>query len=527
MASPLDITYGLVLGAYVVALCYVTVYCLLQLHLLLAYLRRRAQTPAPQPTQIDAGNWPRVTVQLPLYNELYVAARIIDTVCQFDYPRDRLQIQVLDDSTDETVGIVAERVSHYASRGFAIQHVRRSNRHGFKAGALADAMPDVTGEFIAIFDADFVPRPDYLQVSIPYFEDARAGVVQSRWAHLNENFSLITRLQALQLNVHFTVEQAGRRAAGLFAQFNGTAGTWRKACIEAAGGWKADTLTEDLDLSIRAQLAGYTIRYLEHNLAPAELPVEMNAFKSQQHRWMKGGAETARKLLPQLWRTASLSWSERLHMTSHLLASSIFVFVFLLGILSLPTALAVAHFGLPAWVFTGFLVATLAVAAVYYVSNVQASWTHLSRPRAVGRFLILFPAFLCCSMGLGLHNTIAVLQGFLGKRSPFVRTPKFAVGAGNAVHNNAYRNRKLKPTTIGEGLLAVTFALAVYYGVRTGNTFFVVFHAMLALGYGTIFAISVQHTFAPASIQPPAPPSLGDGAAEQQVLTRELVTSAS
>lgn len=489
--SILDIFLGAALIAYVVALMYVTVYCLMQVHLLRAYLGRE-KTPTPE----KVTDWPMVTVQLPFYNELYVAERIIDTVCAFDYPKDRLQIQVIDDSNDETVAIAGDSVKAWHAKGFNIEHVRREKRQGFKAGALADAMPRVQGEFIAIFDADFVPSPDFLKTSIPFFADAKTGVVQSRWAHLNEDYSLITRLQALQLNVHFTVEQAGRRAADLFAQFNGTAGIWRKACINDAGGWKADTLTEDLDLSIRAQLKGWTIRYLEENLAPAELPVEMNAFKSQQHRWMKGGAENARKLLPSLWHNEELTFNKKVHMTTHLLASSIFLFVFLIGVLSIPTAFAVAHFALPSWIFTGFLVASLAVGSVYYIANVKSSWASLSQWKAFLRFVVLFPLFLCLSMGLSLHNTVAVLQGFRGKKSPFVRTPKFAVGEGNKVTSNNYRSKKIKWTTITEGLLGLTFTAAVGWGIYTGNTFFALFHAMLAIGYTSIFVITLRHTFA-------------------------------
>ena len=490
----LDTILWLAMGAYFLALLYVTIYCLMQLHLLWAYLRREP-TPEQEPQQ----QWPVVTIQLPFYNEQYVANRIIDTVCAFDYPKECLQIQVLDDSTDETVDLVADRVLFWQMRGFDIEHVRRSERTGFKAGALADAMQAVKGEFIAIFDADFVPNADFLRKSIPHFDDPQTGVVQSRWAHLNEDYSVITRLQALQLNVHFTVEQSGRRAADLFAQFNGTAGVWRKACIESAGGWKADTLTEDLDLSIRAQLKGWTIRYLEENLAPAELPVEMNAFKSQQHRWMKGGAETARKLLPSLWKNSGLPLGKKVHMTSHLLASSIFLFVFLIGVLSVPTAVAVAHFALPAWIFTGFLVATLAVGSVYYVANVKSSWTSLGHWAAFGRFLLLFPLFLCLSMGLSLHNTVAVLQGFRGKKSPFVRTPKFAVNDGNQVTSNSYRSRKLSWTTLGEGALGLVFLASFVWGLSTGNTFFLLFHGMLTVGYLSIFGITLWHTFADAS----------------------------
>ncbi len=512
----LDYVYGATLAAYLVVLAYVTVYCLLQLHLLVNYLRSRRDGEAPAP---EPGEWPRVTVQLPLYNERYVATRVIEAVAAFDYPRDRLQVQVLDDSTDDTVVIVADSVAHLRDRGLDVTHVRRDQRAGYKAGALSDAMAAATGEFVAIFDADFVPAPDFLKASVPYFDDGRVGVVQSRWEHLNEDYSVITQMQALQLNVHFTVEQRGRLAAGLFAQFNGTAGVWRRTCIEDAGGWRALTLTEDLDLSVRAQLRGWKIRYLEHNLAPAELPVDMNALKSQQHRWMKGGAECSRLLLPQVWHSERLTLTQKLHSSAHLLGSSIFLFVWLIGVLSIPTMLAVIHFGIHPALFTVFLVATLAVGAVYFVANVQSSWQRFQRGEAVWRFLVLFPLFLSLSMGLSLHNGLAVLQGLWGRRSEFVRTPKFALGDGDggsraALARNVYRGRELSWITVSEGILALAFAAATAYGVTTGHSFFALFHAMLALGYGTVFTLTLRHTlFAPRALPStnPAPRSVPVG----------------
>ena len=513
MTAP-DLLYGGVLVAYLLVLAYVTAYCLLQLRLLGSYLRDR-RDPPPPPRR--PARWPRVTVQVPLYNERYVATRVIDAVCGFDYPADRLQVQVLDDSTDDTVAIVAHCVMRWRAAGVDVEHVRRERRRGFKAGALADAMPGVTGEYVAIFDADFVPAPDFLKASVPHFDAPEVGVVQSRWAHLNEDYSLITRLQALQLNVHFTVEQRGRRAAGLFLQFNGTAGLWRRTCIEDAGGWRALTLTEDLDLSVRAQLRGWRIRYLEHNLAPAELPMEMSAFKSQQHRWMKGGAECSRILLPQVWRAPRLTFAEKVHSTAHLLGSSIFVFVFLIGVLSLPTAFAVVHFGLHPALFSVFLSATLAVGAVYWVANVRASWRERATGESTWRFLVLFPAFLSLSMGLSLHNGLAVLQGFWGKRSDFVRTPKFALdGAGaralDELAANVYRGRRWSWITVGEGALALAFAVATAVGIASGHTFFTVFHAMLAVGYGAIFGYTVRHASLRArpavAVAPPVPSSV-------------------
>lgn len=239
--------------------------------------------------------FPLVTVQLPIYNELYVVERLIDAVCLFEYPKNRLEIQVLDDSTDETVSIIAQKVRLYKAQGFDIQHIRRSSRDGFKAGALAYGLTAAKGEFIAIFDADFIPHPDFLTTTIPHFENATVGVVQTRWVHLNESYSLITQLQAFGLDGHFIVEQGGRNAAGHFINFNGTAGVWRKSCILDAGGWSAQTLTEDLDLSYRAQLRGWQFVYLENVETPAELPATMPALKSQQYRWMKGAPNAPAK----------------------------------------------------------------------------------------------------------------------------------------------------------------------------------------------------------------------------------------
>ncbi|MBK9735611.1 MAG: glycosyltransferase [Saprospiraceae bacterium] len=242
-----------------------------------------------------------VTIQLPVYNEKYVIERLIDNIIKLDYPKDRMEIHILDDSTDETKTIVQKKVSYYKKSGYNIDYFNRHERTGFKAGALKDGMKMAKGEFIAIFDADFLPRPNFLRLTLPSFDDPKIGVVQTRWEHINQSYSLLTELQAFQLNVHFTVEQKGRYQAGYMLQFNGTAGIWRSSCIIDAGGWEADTLTEDLDLSYRAQMKGWHIKYLEHVTAPAELPAEINGLKSQQFRWMKGGAETAKKMLPRVW----------------------------------------------------------------------------------------------------------------------------------------------------------------------------------------------------------------------------------
>ncbi len=517
-----------VLAVYTLSLLYITVYCLLQFNLLYHYKNspdptdhpvsfaqlakaggrkiKRVYAPSDSPeagssatllAPASAPAYPFVTVQLPIFNELYVIGRLIDAVAAFDYPRDRLEIHILDDSTDETVELVAAKVEEYRARGFRIEQIIRKERTGFKAGALRDATRIARGEFIAIFDADFVPEPDFLLRTIPHFADPKVGVVQTRWEHLNEGYSIITRLQALQLNVHFTVEQVGRMNGGHLLQFNGTAGVWRRAAIEAGGGWQPDTLTEDLDLSIRAQLAGYRIHFLERVGSPAELPVEMNGFKSQQHRWMKGGAETARKMLPDVWRS-ELAFGHKVQATAHLLGSSIFLFVFVCGIFSVPLLFLfgeLVNYGFSKNFFAAFLAGLLSVIAIYYVANVQSvANKDGSFMRSVFKFLFLFPLFLALSMGLSLHNSVAVLQGYRGKKSPFVRTPKFNINSvADKLTAKRYLSGGLNWITVGEGLLSLYFLFAVAGGVYLQNTTFIVFHALLALGYGTIFFFSVKH----------------------------------
>lgn len=518
-----------VLGIYTVALFYITVYCLMQFNLLYHYKkqereqqsgRQAAQPPrqvkpsakraeqqlVTQGTPLDGGLflddaeshevYPFVTIQLPIYNEMYVVERLIDSITAFDYPKGRFEIHILDDSTDETVGITKRKVEEYQAKGFQIEQIRRADRKGYKAGALRYGMKEAKGEFIAIFDADFLPRPEFLKETIPFFQDENVGVVQTRWEHINQDYSLITRLQALQLNVHFTVEQVGRMSGNYMLQFNGTAGVWRRETIEDAGGWQADTLTEDLDLSIRAQLNGWKIHYREEVGSPAELPAEMNSFKSQQFRWMKGGAETAKKMLPTVWKS-DLSFSKKIHTTVHLLASTIFVFVFITGLFSVPLLFLLGdliELGFSKNFFAYFLVGLLSIIAVYYVANVQAPVHNESFGKALFKFLFLFPLFLALSMGLSLHNTIAVWQGYRGKKSPFVRTPKFNIqNLRDNFNKRKYLSHKLSWTTILEGFMALYFAAAVVGGIYIQNTTFVVFHLMLALGYGAIFYYTLRH----------------------------------
>jgi cellulose synthase/poly-beta-1,6-N-acetylglucosamine synthase-like glycosyltransferase len=482
----------IVFAIYCSALLYITVFCLMQFQLLWKYKKKEVADILMLDLAFDDPP-PFVTIQLPIYNEKYVVVRLIDNICRLNYPKNRFEIQVLDDSDDETLDISRRKVDEYKKKGFNIDLITREKRTGYKAGALQYGLQFARGEFIAIFDADFLPKPEFLVATIQYFQDPGIGVVQTKWEHLNQNYSLITRLQAFQLNVHFTVEQSGRQAADYLLQFNGTAGVWRKETIEDAGGWEADTLTEDLDLSIRAQLKGWTIRYLEEVGSPAELPAEMNSLKSQQFRWMKGGAETAKKMLPTVWKS-SLSWKKKMHATIHLLSSTIFVFVFLVGVSSVPLLFALGPLGINADYFTFFLVGLLTIVAVYYVANVQASWHEESKSHTFFKFIVMFPLFLSLSMGLSLHNSIAVLQGYIGKKSPFVRTPKFNIqGLADTFSKSKYLPEKIPFTTFLEGLLALYFMGAIIAAIYYNDTTFIFFHLLLTFGYGAICYYSIRH----------------------------------
>jgi cellulose synthase/poly-beta-1,6-N-acetylglucosamine synthase-like glycosyltransferase len=410
---------------YFIMLTGLSCYGLHRFWMLYLYYRHRHDRPQP------AGQWtglPRVTIQLPIFNEKFVVDRLLDAVANIDYPRGKLQIQVLDDSTDDTVDITARKVEQLKADGFDIQHVRRANRRGFKAGALQEAMPQVTGEFIAIFDADFVPSPGWLRQVMPYFTDAGVGMVQTRWSHINERFSLLTRIQAILLDGHFVIEHAARSRSGRFFNFNGTAGIWRRESIEDAGGWEADTLAEDMDLSYRAQIKGWRFVYLSDVTTPAELPVEINAFKAQQHRWAKGSAQTARKVLPLLWRSnvpLKVKIEGTIHLTSNL--GYIMLFMLCLAFHAQLTARHLFHgWSLPAKMFLVdlpfFTAATLSVIAFYVCGQKELH-------RDWWKKLFVIPALMITGIGLCVNNARAVVEGLCKHQSEFVRTPKLGVGA--------------------------------------------------------------------------------------------------
>ncbi|HJW29880.1 MAG TPA: glycosyltransferase, partial [Saprospiraceae bacterium] len=436
---------------------YVTIYCILQFHLLIKYGKHKASRKLNQSDTGDyLGELPTVTVQLPLYNERFVAERLIDNIVHLDYPPEKIQIQVLDDSTDDTGLVCMAKVEEYQQQGVNIEYIHRANRDGYKAGALQHGLASATGEFVAIFDADFLPHPDFLFQTIPFFFiDEQVGVVQTRWAHINQDYSLITKLQAFQLNVHFTIEQTGRQNGNYFLQFNGTAGIWRRKAIEDAGGWGTDTLTEDLDLSYRAQLKGWRIIYRQDIASPAELPAEMNGLKSQQFRWMKGGAENARKLIPHILKS-DMPLFHKVHATSHLLSSSVFLVVFILAVLSVPALFLMSTVQLNIKTYWIFMVSLLTVGCVYFVANRDTTWRDEPGYKTVFRFIFMFPLFLSLSMGLSLHNSIAVVQGFQGRKSAFVRTPKFNIQQlQDSFKKGFYEATRISNTTIFEGLLAL------------------------------------------------------------------------
>jgi len=486
----------ILLVIYVCSLIYVTLFCLMQLHLLYKYLFRNNVDTNIYFKNINGENdLPFVTIQLPIYNEKYVVQKLIDNIVLFDYPKDKFEIHILDDSTDETTGIIADKVSEYKKKGFHIELITRTNQSGFKAGALREGMTRAKGEYIAIFDADFLPKPDFLKQTLSAFKDPKVGVVQTRWEHINQHFSLLTELQAFQLNVHFTIEQLGRYKAGYMLQFNGTAGIWRKSCIVDAGGWEADTLTEDLDLSYRAQLKGWKINYMQNVAAPAELPAEINGLKSQQFRWMKGGAETARKMLPKIW-SSSISLRLKFHATVHLLSSSIFIFVFIMSIISLPLLFLLSSLKPLPENFHVFFISLFSIILVYFHANVNVAWPKENKLKMILKFIIIFPVFLALSMALAFHNSLAVIQGFLGLKTSFVRTPKYGFSKINKkLAKSSYFSKNLNKVALGEGLLSICFFMAVYLGWQSNLMDFLVFHLLLACGYLILFIYAIQSKF--------------------------------
>ncbi|HEX5216494.1 MAG TPA: cellulose synthase family protein [Vicinamibacterales bacterium] len=384
------------------------------------YMKNKDRVPGPAP-RLD--EWPVVTVQLPIYNEMYVVDRLIDAICDLDYPQDKLEIQVLDDSTDETREIAELAVRRYAQRGFDIKYIHRVDRTGFKAGALDAALKVARGEFIAIFDADFVPSSDFLKRTVGYFStDDKLAVVQARWGHLNHNYSLLTKVQAVMLDGHFVLEHGGRNRSGCFFNFNGTAGVWRRVAIGDGGGWQHDTLTEDLDLSYRTQLRGWRFLFVPDLVAPAELPVEMNAFKSQQHRWAKGSIQTCRKVLPFIL-VSDLPTKVKMEAFFHLTANFNYLLMIALSVLMFPAMVVRYEMGWTEMLLIDiplFLAATLSVFNFYLISQREAYPDWKSRVKYL-------PIVMAIGIGLAVNNAKAVLEAMFGDPGEFTRTPKYGI----------------------------------------------------------------------------------------------------
>jgi cellulose synthase/poly-beta-1,6-N-acetylglucosamine synthase-like glycosyltransferase len=434
----------------------------------------------------------KVTIQLPLYNELYVTKRLIDAVCKIEYPKELLEIQVLDDSTDNTVEIVQNLVTEKVKEGFDIKQIRRADRKGYKAGALKEGLDVAKGELIAIFDADFVPRPDFLKNTLKYFINPNIGMVQTRWEHLNEDYSILTRIQALALNGHFVMEQPIRNRAGFFINFNGTGGVWRKECIENAGNWHADTITEDLDLSYRAQLKGWKFIYLRDITTPAELPSEMNALKAQQFRWTKGAIETAKKLLPKIW-SSKIPIRIKLQSTFHLTNNIVFPFILIAGILNVPLIFIKnsGPYGIFFNLMSVFVVAFLSSFMFYLFAqkDVYTDWR---------KKIALFPIFMAGSMGFAVNNSRAVFEGLMNRKSEFVRTPKFKIvdKTDSIVPNSSYSDAyKINSTILVEVILSFYCLIGVFASIYFMEIAALPFQLMFFLGFSSVAALSIKHGF--------------------------------
>ncbi|HPS65605.1 MAG TPA: glycosyltransferase family 2 protein [Ignavibacteria bacterium] len=437
---------------------------------------------------LEMDDYPVVTMQLPLYNERYVITRLIDAVIRMDYPKDKLEIQILDDSTDDSVEIIREHIKKYLEQGYDIKHIHRTNRQGFKAGALKEGLEIARGEFVAIFDADFIPRKKFLKRTIPYFfKDDKICLVQTRWEHINRDESVITKTEAFALDAHFVIEQAVRNRAGFFIQFNGTGGVWRKSAIIDSGNWQPDTLTEDLDLSYRAQMKGWKIKYLVNFTSPSELPNEINALKSQQFRWTKGAIETSKKLFPKVLKS-KLPLRMKYASFIQLCSNYAFPFILIASLLNVPLVL-IKETGDYDGVFKFMSVFTLAFISsfmfyLYSQKDIYPDWQ---------KRIIFFPVFMSGSMGLCLNNTKAVLEGIFNKKTEFVRTPKFGDTAKEEdITKRKYVTKKISLLTFIELILSLYCFSGVLLSIWYVQIASLPFQLMFAFGFGCMAYFSIR-----------------------------------
>jgi len=469
-----------IMAPYFIVLVILAAYGMHRYTLVYNFFQHRKNAAGPPPS---LSVWPRVTVQLPIYNERYVIERLVDTVAQFDYPRDLLDIQVLDDSTDETQTIARECVERHQVLGLPISYIHRDNREGFKAGALQEGLKTAAGEFVAIFDADFIPPVDFLRRTIPYFTNPKFAMVQTRWSYINRNYSALTEVESILLDGHFAIEHSSRFRSGVFFNFNGTAGVWRREAIQDAGGWQHDTLTEDTDLSYRAQLRGWKFLYIPEVDCPSELPVEMNAFKSQQARWAKGLMQTAKKILPRVLR-ADVSPAVKAEAFFHLTANISYPLMVFLSIILLPAMMVRFYQG---WFQVLTIDLPLFLASTCSISSFYLAAERALYPKTWKRTFLYLPFVMAVGIGLSVRNAMAVLEALFGIKSEFVRTPKYRVESGGKSQDSWVKKKSYRKGAgwmpFAEVILGVYFALAVAYAIQMENYATIPFLLLFVWGY--------------------------------------------
>jgi cellulose synthase/poly-beta-1,6-N-acetylglucosamine synthase-like glycosyltransferase len=485
-----------ILATYFFVLVILAVYGWHRYYLVYLYMKNKGRQPVPAGT-LDV--LPTVTIQLPIYNEMYVADRLIDAVCQIDYPRELLEIQVLDDSTDETRSVAEQAVRRNASRGVDITYLHRTDRTGYKAGALEAGLKVAKGEFVAIFDADFIPTTDFLTRTVVFFTDPKIAMVQARWGHINQEYSLLTKIQSILLDGHFVLEHGGRNRAGLFFNFNGTAGIWRRAAIADAGGWQHDTLTEDLDLSYRAQLRGWRFVFLNDLVAPAEVPVEMNSFKSQQHRWAKGSIQTCRKLLPRILRS-NMPLGVKAEAFFHLTANFNYPLMCVLSVLMAPAMVIRYNMGWYEMVLIDvplFFAATASVANFYMVCQRELHADWLTRTKYL-------PFLMSIGIGLAINNTKAVFEALFNKQSEFARTPKYRI----EVDADEWIGKKYRQSFVVQPMielaLGLYFTATVFYALANGIYGTLPFLVLFQMGFLYTGLLSIIQQYAGDVVMPVA-----------------------
>ena len=474
---------ALIIIFYLVVLGILAGYGFHRAHLLYLYWRHRKAAPKPARTFEEL---PRVTVQLPMFNEMYVVERLIESVAQLDYPKDKLEIQVLDDSTDETTDIAQAKVRELVERGYDAVYIHRTDRTGYKAGALEAGTKVAKGDYLMVFDADFVPTTKIIADLVHFFTDEKVGMVQARWGHLNREYSMLTRVQSMMLDGHFVIEHIARNRSGRFFNFNGTAGIWRKATIVDAGGWQHDTVTEDMDLSFRAQLRGWRFVYVPTAIAPAEIPCEMNAFKTQQFRWAKGSAQTAKKLLPLVLR-ADIPFKVKLEAVFHLTNNFAYLFLVLLACLQLPNMLLRREIDDP-WLLlldVPLFAATSGSIVMFYLTTHRALYNDLWG--AVKRL----PMMMALGIGLSINNTRAVVEGLFGNDLTFIRTPKHGVTSnGERWRKKKYRAGRMLHSLVEFGF-GLYFVFTIGLAILTGSWMSIPFLLLFMVGFLYVGSLSL------------------------------------